>query len=408
MNPRARGAWRPLLDGAQADRARETLDALAGALDGELAAVASPALLDGAASRALVFAYLDRAWPDRGHAERTARWLDRAVERLAEQPMAEGLYAGFTGVAWVVEHLAEDCADSDADAADASAAIDDELRDRLRGAPGTGLDHDLTDGLTGLGVYALERLPRASGAELLALVVERLCEAAETHGDGVTWRSTPERMLAETRAEYPSGYHDMGVAHGVPGPIALLAGACAAGVAGPRARPLLDGAWRWMLANRLPPGEGSTFPLWQCADRPAQPARSAWCYGDPGAARAMFVAARAIGSEPWARVALAIARQATARPRDRCGCDDPGLCHGAAGLAHLANRMWQDTGDPTFADAARGWYDDALAMPRPDDPSFLTGAAGIALALAAALAPVEPAWDRVLLASLPPPRSRST
>jgi hypothetical protein len=33
---------------------------------------------------------------------------------------------------------------------------------------------------------------------------------------------------------------------------------------------------------------------------------------------------------------------------------------------------------------------------------LLTGAAGIALALLAAVTPVEPAWDKVLLVSVPP------
>jgi hypothetical protein len=37
-----------------------------------------------------------------------------------------------------------------------------------------------------------------------------------------------------------------------------------------------------------------------------------------------------------------------------------------------------------------------------DDASFLTGAEGIGLALLAAISPLEPAWDRLLLASLRP------
>lgn len=36
------------------------------------------------------------------------------------------------------------------------------------------------------------------------------------------------------------------------------------------------------------------------------------------------------------------------------------------------------------------------------DPGFLTGAAGIGLALLAAVAPVKPEWDRLLLVSIPP------
>jgi hypothetical protein len=35
-------------------------------------------------------------------------------------------------------------------------------------------------------------------------------------------------------------------------------------------------------------------------------------------------------------------------------------------------------------------------------PGFLTGANGIALALLGAIAPVEPAWDRLLAIAVPP------
>jgi len=51
------------------------------------------------------------------------------------------------------------------------------------------------------------------------------------------------------------------------------------------------------------------------------------------------------------------------------------------------------------------WGPDAAGrMDWRDDPSLLTGAAGVALALLAAIAPVEPAWDRVLLLSPRDPR----
>jgi hypothetical protein len=50
--------------------------------------------------------------------------------------------------------------------------------------------------------------------------------------------------------------------------------------------------------------------------------------------------------------------------------------------------------------------DDAGNIEWHPDPGFLTGAAGIALALLAATTAVEPEWDRILLASAraaPPP-----
>ena len=94
------------------------------------------------------------------------------------------------------------------------------------------------------------------------------------------------------------------------------------------------------------------------------------------------------------------------------------LCHGAAGIAHLFNRLYQDTGDDELADGARRWYTLLLAartadrgvggfmawQPASDGrmgwaavPGFLSGSAGIAMALLAATTPLAPDWDRILL-----------
>jgi hypothetical protein len=125
----------------------------------------------------------------------------------------------------------------------------------------------------------------------------------------------------------------------------------------------------------------------------------------------------------WECEALSIAWRASQRPPKQSGVVDAGLCHGAAGLGHLFNRMYQATGESWLAEAARSWFARALAMRRPGqgiggyaawlpgddgaltwvaDPSLLTGAAGIALALLAATTAVEPAWDRMLLVAIPP------
>ena len=97
------------------------------------------------------------------------------------------------------------------------------------------------------------------------------------------------------------------------------------------------------------------------------------------------------------------------------------LCHGAAGVAHLFNRMFQATGEAWLAQAARRWFAqvfqlqhsgsgiagyqshvDSDATPGGSwrtEPGLLTGTAGLALALLAAATEIEPEWDRALLLS---------
>jgi lantibiotic modifying enzyme len=417
--------WVPLLDGALRDRALEAVLAIADALraegissDPRSAADADAAsLADGDAGLAIFFAYLAQAGlTDRGF-EPAERLLDDAQAALATLPMTPSLYQGFTGVAWATEHLTRCVFQSDDD--DANEAIDEALQDYLTQSPWID-DFDLVSGLVGIGVYALERLPRPSAKALFELVIDRLSDGAERTADGITWHTSPELLSPSQRGRCPGGHYNLGVAHGVPGVIALLGHACAVGVARPAAETLLADAVGWLLAQRLPAGLGARFAPAIAPGLEPSPSRSAWCYGDPGIAATLLVAARGAGRPDWEREAVALARQAADRPPAQTRVCDAGLCHGAAGLGHIFNRITQFTRDDRLAAAARHWFTRALDMRQPAsgiagfaalrsgedgteswvaERGILTGAAGVGLALLAAVTSFEPAWDRMLLVS---------
>jgi len=337
--------------------------------------------------------------------------------------MMPGLYSGFTGVAWAVEHLQGRLFESDPDD-DPNLEIDEALLSFLDSSAGPD-EYDLIIGFTGIGVYARERLPRPSGAAVLAKVIARLAAQAETGPGGTTWFTPPERLPDWQREIHQNGLYNLGVAHGMPAVVALLgvtaAAGAAAGGAADTARSLLDGAVDWLLAHQLPPGSDSCFGSSFSPDEEPAPSRLAWCYGDPGIAATLLLAAEATSRPEWEREALAVAHSTLRRPESQSGIRDPGICHGAAGLAHLYNRLWQSTGDEAFATAARFWIERTLAMRvtgegiagfrawRVDiaggegtwhpEPGFLEGATGIGLALLAAVSTVEPEWDRILLLS---------
>lgn len=411
--------WRPLMEGTDAAEVQAAILDIAAALAVEAQTPHRASLSGGSAGRALLYAYLAEMWPDRDFDELALRHLERAVDQLTEQSMHEGLYAGFTGVAWVTEHLQAGLADHEAD--DPNLGIDELLCNHVAHTPWAG-DYDVISGLAGCGIYGLERLPRATGVDIVTRVVERLHDVAVHTDAGICWHRKPELLGPQGRAVSPDGWYDLGIAHGVPGVLTVLAGAVAAGVARDLAEPLVEGAWRWMMAHRLPDDCEGTF-AYSIPRRSPEPARSAWCYGDPGVSAALYVAASRLGKAAWTEQALAIARRAAERPVARCGCVDAGLCHGTSGLALIFNRLWQASGELKFAEAARGWVRETLAARRPgrgiagfqaydprvgrdeatswiDDGSFLTGAEGIALALLAAISTVEPTWDRVLALSV--------
>jgi hypothetical protein len=396
--------WTAILVGDAQQRALDAARAIASALiDPPPPKGPAASLGGGLAGQALLYAYLARAFPDAGYQEQALARLEAAIDAAGELDHP-ALYGGLTGVAFVAEHLRGWLLD---DTSDPNDQIDEPLLEAVSASPWNG-HYDLVSGLVGIGVYALERRRQAAGVATLERVVERLQEMSEPAAGGTTWR-TPQ---GHTGAGLAPGAYNLGLAHGVPGVIALLALACQAGIATTRARPLLEGALRWLWSVRLESGDAS-FGYHSAA---SEPARSGWCYGDPGVGAALRLAGMALQSAGLSERALALARAVGARSPERTAVVDAGLCHGAVALGHILNRFYQASGDPVLAQQAGFWYQQALAMRRPGEgiagylswneqsrwevsPGLLNGAAGIALALLAAATPVEPVWDRVLLLS---------
>lgn len=410
--------WRPLLQNEAGARAlaaareiAERLLALHGGDTGGLPEITGgreASIARGPAGLALCFAYLDRASPECGYAEAAAHHLERALELLAAVPMDASLYEGFAGIGWAMAHLHQQLLDCDEDPVE---SIDEALLEFLQ-RPSWDGEYDLMSGLVGLGVYGLERLPRPTGVACVERVIDHLEATAVTGEQGVAWFSRPGWSPLLT-VDFPRGYFDTGVAHGQAGIIAFLGRACAAGVHVHKARPLLDQAVAWLLNQKA--DAAYVFPDCVTADKQKGRTRLGWCYGDLGIAAALLGAARNVNEPAWEREAIAVGLRAAARRPEAAGVAEDGLCHGAAGLAHLFNRMYQATNEPRFKQAAEMWFERLFTLRRGGegiagfvnfghegevfflDTGLYRGAAGIAMALLAAATGIEPNWDRMML-----------
>ena len=165
--PNRAGPWRPVLTGAQRQRALRTAQDIADALRDPrwLPGRSIFSLAGGSAGLAVFFTYLSKALSEKETAARS--FLEETIATASDGPTEASLYSGLAGVGWTAAHLHDRLAGLDAE--DIAAEIDQTLRDHLNLSRWSD-DYDLIEGLVGLGVYALERLPRPAAAALLKRV----------------------------------------------------------------------------------------------------------------------------------------------------------------------------------------------------------------------------------------------
>ncbi|MCA9755494.1 MAG: lanthionine synthetase C family protein [Candidatus Eisenbacteria bacterium] len=349
--------------------------------------------------------------------------LEESIEQLPSADMDASLLCGFPGVAWAVEHVLSVLGQPQDGEDDLNADIDESLLEGLSD-PSFVPAYDLIDGLAGHGIYALERRGRPLAERMIDAILKRLERTACVQSVGVSW---PSGMLTRTAqgqdVEVDERYFNLGLSHGVPGVVGILSRFASVPSVRSRAMSLLASAVDWLLAQRLPAGGVSAYPDFVADGVTPDPARLAWCYGDPGVAVTLCGAGMVLGRPDVVAHALEVAHVASCRELDGSGVVDAGLCHGSAGVAHLFHRIYRATGDETCREAALSWLARLLERREDvpnvaglatycferkmdgeyiEDPAWLTGAAGAGLVLLSALSDLPlPTWDRALLVDIP-------
>jgi hypothetical protein len=434
MQPALHSTWRPLFTEQESLPYRQAIDAIAAEIarpdpthlqQSRLHATArhdgSAALADlagGRAGLALFFAYRHLHTGDADDRTTAMRLLDEAIQGMAGTAFSPRFFRGWPGVAWVADHLAglPGWLVEDRPVTEILRVVEHLTR------PERWAGHlDLVSDLTGLGICTLARLPRPAAYRELRAVVGRLADHADTLGDGEHWLAPGPGLAPDAAGGDADSRNEPGLVHGIPGVIALLAEAHAAGV--DQALPLLDRIVSWTLGGMPPSGTSALFPHWSDqANGNGQTPRSHWTNSASGLAAALMIAGVRVGRPVWRSLAVDLAVRAANTPLDRCLIADHSLCRGAAGMAHLYNRMHQATGDEGLREGARMWFRRLLDMrhegsgvggflaymprrgcgdPWIPDAGLMTGAAGTALAMLSAVGPVVPGWDQMMLLSVP-------
>lgn len=404
-------SWTPLLRGKRKSAAIKAIDDILGAVDRvSLSRVPAPII----AHLALLNAYAAVVYDNVVRRRRALEMLDMAKSAAGDLAPNMSLFEGVITIAYVDEHVRALFRTHEYE--DPNADIDEAFIDLLE-TEGLALPFDLMAGLAGLGMYALERKHTVSGIRLRDCVIGRLGDMSHPMDRGRAWRTRPPRTGAPDLVTASTGVYPTGMAHGAAGPVAFLAEALR-GRSVRSGRTLMNDALVWIASQR---NEAAKFPVFNTAFDPAGGppvirARYSWCWGDLGVWPALL-GARDYVADPdvqsfTTKACISFTQQlgVFGEPFDAC------LCHGACGIAHTLNRIYQVMGWRRCGVAARDWFEIALAMrsrtglagfsffgDRINDQnifgnnvSIIGGIAGVGLALIAAVSDCEPRWDRFL------------
>lgn len=387
-------------------------------------------LAHGAPGIALL--HIERAAAGRGPWQRAHDWL----EFTARAPLTSGadshLFYGAPALAHALACAASQRLGSYDRALDSlDRAITDDAR-RLVESAHTRIDanhlpalaeFDVIRGLSGIGSYLLRRDPGGRALHAVLEYLVRLTEPIILGGETLPGWWTASGPDGRAHHRFAGGHGNLGLAHGIGGPLALLALAARNNITVDGHADAIARICAWLDQWRIHTPTGPVWPYWinrshlRAGRRDhSGPQRPGWCYGTAGLARAQQLAALATGDSRRRAMAESALVQALADPAQRAATDDASLCHGYAGLAHIAVRAATEA-EPEIAERLLALVPDLLTLVQPADahpdrtvaslldstecgPAFLEGAAGVALAVLALIPTTSlprSGWDTCLL-----------
>ena len=271
-------------------------------------------------------------------------------------------------------------------------------------------EFDTIRGLAGVGAHLLHHDPDGPALRSVLGYLVRLTRPIRNGGRTVPGWWAPTGPTGRVQDGFPGGHGNIGLAHGVCGPLAVLAQTQCRGLTVDGQDDAIETVCAWLDSWRIDTATGARWPYVITREENDTPPltvrhsgaarRPSWCYGTAGIARTLQLAGLALGDTTRRRVAEDALTGALRDPAQLVLVSDDSLCHGYAGLARITAHAAADATDataPVLHRRAASLLGGVGHQPVTGDPGMLEGAAGIGLVALTAIADPATRWDTCLL-----------
>ncbi len=378
-------------------------------------------LMHGQAGVSLFYYHLYKFKGEEDHGRLAMDYLRECVTAISEESDLGITFSyGLAGIGWLINYYVQV-----GFVEEQEEAIFEDIDQLISNEVSRCIGHSMYDPMSGyLGYvnYLFQRPHNDTVVNTLNNIVEGLWQTKITVKENTyTWEAFNWDFYYQ---DAPKEKYNLGLAHGIPGIIACLSKIYPLGIQNQKVKDMITGGVAWLLDQACTENEDRQYriPSVIRMDGERRPSRLSWCYGDLGVAVALLKASNVLDNREFVEMGRELSLNSAKRSSNEYNSiNEGGICHGAAGNAHLFFKLNKYLNQQELGRASEGWYRYMLALRRTDagvagfqslqkdhasggfnwfdDPSILTGAAGIGLSIISTLSDEHLGWDAPLLLS---------
>ncbi|MBE6051038.1 MAG: hypothetical protein E7214_10415 [Clostridium sp.] len=283
-------------------------------------------------------------------------------------------------------------------------------------------DIDVIQGISGIGRYVLAFSEDKKMKEILEnilLYLVYLCKYIDHDGVKVPgWFISFDNYMGYDRENYTNGHFNCGMAHGITGILALMSISSIKGIVVEGQNEAIKKIVNWLIKFRSYDKFGPIWPGKVSWEENIEGkvedvfAREAWCYGDAGVARAIWLSGVALNNNEWKEISIDTFKGICRRPEEKWNIKSHTFCHGRAGLLQIVQRMYSESEDKEIKVLRDRLVNEVLELWNPSEPygyheedgldiqhiaGLLDGAAGVFAVLIGLTREEDSDWDSIFL-----------